>query len=122
MVIALLLSAVVGTAIGWFLLSRGNAPSGVPSTDRDVVGRSPSASLPPAEVDQRQQLLSRLRALQVDRSWFLELVDASLLARFPERSGRLPSDSLEDAPLPPPLCQQGDHVNVLRRLAPVRLL
>jgi serine/threonine-protein kinase len=29
----------------------------------------------------------------------LELVDASLLARFPERSGRLPSDSLEDAPL-----------------------
>ena len=98
-VIALLLSAVVGTAIGWFLLSRGNAPSGVPSTDRDVVGRSPTASLPPAEVDQRQQLLSRLRALQVDRSWFLELVDASLLARFPERSGRLPSDSLEDAPL-----------------------
>jgi serine/threonine-protein kinase len=98
-VIALLLSAVVGTAIGWFLLSRGNAPRGVPSTDRDVVGRSPTASLPPAEVDQRQQLFSRLRALQVDRSWFLELVDASLLARFPERSGRLPSDSLEDAPL-----------------------
>ena len=98
-VIALLLSAVVGTAIGWFLLSRGNAPAGVPSTDRDVVGRSPTASLPPAEVDQRQQLLSRLRALQVDRSWFLQLVDASLLARFPERSGRLPSDSLEDAPL-----------------------
>ncbi len=97
--IALLLSAVVGTAIGWFLLSRGNAPAGVPSTDRDVVGRSPTASLPPAEVDQRQQLLSRLRALQVDRSWFLELVDASLLAQFPERSGRLPSDSLEDAPL-----------------------
>ena len=98
-VIALLLSAVVGTAIGWFLLSRGNAPSGVPSTDRDVVGRSPTASLPPAEVDQRQQLLSRLKALQVNRSWFLQVVDASLLARFPERSGRLPSDSLEDAPL-----------------------
>ncbi len=98
-VLALLLSAVVGTVIGWFLLSRGNAPAGVPSTERDVVGRSPTASLPPAEVDQRQQLLSRLRALQVDRSWFLQLVDASLLARFPERSGRLPSDSLEDAPL-----------------------
>jgi len=98
-VMALLLSAVVGTAIGWFLLSRGNAPAGVPSTDRDVVGRPPTASLPPAEVDQRQQLLSRLRALQVDRSWFLKLVDASLLARFPERNGRLPSDSLEDTPL-----------------------
>ncbi|KZR84429.1 Serine/threonine-protein kinase B [Synechococcus sp. MIT S9504] len=96
---ALLVSALVGTAIGWFLLTRGNPPAGAPSTDRDVIGRSPSASLPPAEVDQRQQLLSRLRALQVDRSWFLQLVDASLMARFPERGGRLPSDSLEDAPL-----------------------
>ena len=98
-VVALLLSALVGTAIGWFLLTRGTPPAGAPSTERDVIGRSPSASLPPAEVDQRQQLLSRLRALQVDRSWFLQLVDASLMARFPERGGRLPSDSLEDAPL-----------------------
>ena len=96
---ALLVSALVGTAIGWFLLSRGKPPAGAPSTERDVIGRSPAASLPPAEVDQRQQLLSRLRALQVDRSWFLQLVDASLLARFPERNGRLPSDSLDDAPL-----------------------
>jgi serine/threonine-protein kinase len=50
-------------------------------------------------VDQRQQLLNRLRALQVDRAWFLKLVDAGLLAQFPERGGRLPSDSLDDAPL-----------------------
>jgi serine/threonine-protein kinase len=57
------------------------------------------SSLPPAEVDQRQQLLNRLRALQVDRAWFLKLVDAGLLAQFPERGGRLPSDSLDDAPL-----------------------
>lgn len=95
---ALLVSALVGTAIGWFLLSRGNPPGGAPSMEPDVLGRSPTASLPPAEVDQRQELLSRLRALQVDRSWFLQLVDASLLARFPERNGRLPNDSLEDAP------------------------
>ena len=96
---ALLMSAVLGTAIGWFLLSRGRAPDRAPSTARDVVGRAPTASLPPAEVDQRQQLFSRLRALQIDRSWFLQLVDSSLLARFPERNGRLPSDALEDAPL-----------------------
>ena len=56
-------------------------------------------SLPPAELDQREQLLSRLRALQVDRAWFLNLVDSSLLSRFPERGGSLPSESLEDAPL-----------------------
>ena len=97
-VAALLVSAVLGTAIGWFLLSRGKTPAQAPSTDRDLIGRS-ATSLPPAEVDQRQQLLSRLRALQVDRSWFLQLVDASLMARFPERGGRLPSDSLDDAPL-----------------------
>jgi serine/threonine-protein kinase len=37
--------------------------------------------------------------MQVDRGWFLDLVNASLLAQYPERRGRLPSDSLEDAPL-----------------------
>jgi serine/threonine-protein kinase len=35
----------------------------------------------------------------VDRAWFLRLVDASLLAQFPERGGRLPSDAASDAPL-----------------------
>ena len=98
-VAALVASALVGTAIGWFLLTRGSTPGAAPSTGRDLVGRSPATSLPPAEVDQRQQLLSRLRALQVDRGWFLSLVDSSLLARYPERNGRLPGDGLEDAPL-----------------------
>jgi serine/threonine-protein kinase len=37
--------------------------------------------------------------MQIDRGWFLDLVNASLLAQYPERRGRLPSDSLEDAPL-----------------------
>ena len=93
-VIALVLSAVVGTALGWWWLSRGRLALPTP----DAALQLPS-SLPPAEVDQRQQLLNRLRAMQVDRGWFLKLVDASLLAQFPERGGRLPSDSLEDAPL-----------------------
>ena len=96
---ALVLSALVGSAIGWFLLTRNAPRGGAPSTGRDVVGQQRGISLPPAEVDERQQLLSRLRALQVDRSWFLKLVDGSLLSRFPERGGRLPSDSLDDAPL-----------------------
>jgi len=93
-VIALVISAVVGTGLGWFLLSRGRVagPTAGPSM------QLPS-SLPPAEVDQRQQLLNRLRALQIERGWFLKLVDASLLAQYPERGGRLPSDSLDDAPL-----------------------
>jgi serine/threonine-protein kinase len=84
----------VGTALGWWWLGRGK----VPSPSRETTAELPS-SLPPAEVDQRQSLLNRLRAMQVDRSWFLSLVDASLLAQYPERKGRLPSDSLEDAPL-----------------------
>ena len=93
-VIALVLSAVVGTALGWWWLSRGRLSLPTP----DAALQLPN-SLPPAEVDQRQQLLNRLRAMQVDRGWFLKLVDASLLAQFPERGGRLPSDSLDDAPL-----------------------
>ncbi|MCT0215462.1 serine/threonine protein kinase [Synechococcus sp. CS-1330] len=93
-VIALVLSAVVGTALGWWWLSRGRLTLPTP----DAALQLPN-SLPAAEVDQRQQLLNRLRAMQVDRGWFLKLVDASLLAQFPERGGRLPSDSLDDSPL-----------------------
>ncbi|MBD1194668.1 MAG: phosphotransferase [Vulcanococcus sp. Clear-D1] len=93
-VLALVASAVLGTGLGWLVLSRGRVlgPTAAPSL------QLPS-SLPPAEVNQRQQLLNRLRALQIDRGWFLKLVDASLLAQYPERGGRLPSDSLDDAPL-----------------------
>jgi len=91
--IALVLSAVVGTAMGWLWLGRGR-----PTAPAETVGEAP-LSLPPAEVDQRQQLLNRLRALQIDRGWFLSLVDASLLAQYPERKGRLPGDALDDAPL-----------------------
>ena len=91
--IALVLSAVVGTALGWLWLGRGR-----PTAPTETVGEVP-LSLPPAEVDQRQQLLNRLRALQIDRGWFLSLADASLLAQYPERKGRLPGDALEDAPL-----------------------
>ena len=93
-ILALVISAVVGTAIGWWWLSRGRIapPTADPLSEQ-------SATLPPGEVSQRQQLFDRLRALQVDRGWFLRLVNASLLAQFPERRGRLPGDSLEDAPL-----------------------
>jgi len=95
-VTALVISAVVGISLGWWLLGRGRAPS---EEVRAVPQRPLTASLPPTEVDQRQELLNRLRALQVDRGWFLNLVDANLMAQFPERGGRLPSDALEDAPL-----------------------
>jgi len=91
--IALVLSAVVGTALGWLWLGWGR-----PTAPSETAGEVP-LSLPPAEVDQRQQLLNRLRALQIDRGWFLSLADASLLAQYPERKGRLPGDALEDAPL-----------------------
>ena len=93
-VVALVLSAVAGTAMGWWWLGRGKPVEPPPRAEEP-----PPASLPPGEVNQRQQLLNRLRALQVDRPWFLSLVDASLLAQYPERKGRLPGEALEDAPL-----------------------
>ena len=93
-VLALVASAVLGTGVGWLLLGRGKVANPTSSPALQL-----PSSLPPAEVDQRQQLLNRLRALQIDRGWFLKLVDANLLAQYPERGGRLPSDSLDDAPL-----------------------
>ena len=98
-VIALALSALVGSAIGWFLLPRSSTADRAPSSGRGAAAPTPAVSLPQAELDQRQQLFSRLRALQVDRGWFLKLVDASLRNRFPERGGSLASESGQDAPL-----------------------
>ena len=98
-VIALGLSALVGSAIGWFLLPRSSNSARAPRTTPDRGSQLPAVSLPPEELDQREQLFSRLRALQVDRGWFLNLVDASQLSRFPELGGSLPSESLEEAPL-----------------------
>jgi serine/threonine-protein kinase len=85
MVIALGLLALVGSAIGWFLLPRSSPPD----TALDRGGQPLAANLPPAELDQRQQWLSRLRALQVDRGWFVELVDASKLSTESEQDGPL---------------------------------
>ena len=94
--IALVLSAIAGTALGWWWLGRDQTAQ-APQQYSGL--QAQTASLPPSEVDQRQQLLNRLRALQVDRAWFLQLVDAALLAQYPEQKGRLPSASAEDAPL-----------------------
>ena len=96
-VLALALSAVLGTVLGWLLLSRDGSEQSPPASPQE---RSQRASAPqPSSNQQRQQLLSRLRALQVDRSWFLKLVDSSLLQRHPDRLGRLPSDAPEDGAL-----------------------
>ncbi|MFN5695419.1 MAG: serine/threonine protein kinase, partial [Cyanobacteriota bacterium] len=75
--IALVLSAIVGTAIGWWWLGRQRQPVAPEGASIEL-----PSSLPPAEVDQRQQLLNRLRAMQVDRGWFLRLVDAALMAQY----------------------------------------
>ena len=79
-VIALGVLALVGSAIGWVLLSRSSLVVDPPRANSEGGASAPVVSLPSAELDQREQLLSRLRALQVDRGWFVELVDASQLS------------------------------------------
>ena len=69
-VIALGLSALLSSALGWFMLQRTSPAETAPVR----VVQQPSVSLPPAGLDQRQQLFSRLRALQVDRSWFFNVI------------------------------------------------
>ena len=103
-VIALGLSALVSSAIGWFLLPRTSTADRTLRPSRD--GASAAVSLSLEELDQREQLFSRLRALQVDRGWFLNLVDVSQLSRFSDRGSSLPSKSAEQwlariAQLPP---------------------
>jgi serine/threonine-protein kinase len=98
-VMALGLSALLGSAIGWFLLPRSSTPDRTPRLNPGRLAKQPAVSLPSEELDQREQLFSRLRALQVDRGWFLQLVDASQLSRFPTRGASLPSELLKDAPL-----------------------
>ncbi len=96
-VFALVISTVVGTVLGRFVLSRNDRvprPT-APRSERSLRGSVSSTRAP----QQRELLLSRLRALQVDRTWFLMLVDSAFLKRYPGRSGRLPSDSLEDIKL-----------------------
>ncbi len=96
-VFALVLSTVFGTVLGWFVLSRNDRfqrPT-APRSERTSLGNAPSTRAR----QQRKLLLSRLRALQVDRIWFLMLVDSAFLKQHPERSGRLPSDSPEDIKL-----------------------
>ena len=98
-VAALVLSALLGTVAGWWLLSRGSDPKSSSRAHSTRVERQRESSPPSPDSEARQQLLNRLRALQIDRTWFLRLVDSSWLSRFPERDGRLPSNAEEDAPL-----------------------
>ena len=98
-VMALALSALVGSAIGWFLLPRTSFVEEDSGTNRDGAAQQPVVRLPRAELDQRQQPLSRLLALQVNRGWFHKLINATLLRRFPQRGGSLPLESLVDEPL-----------------------
>ena len=87
-VIALGLFSLVGSAIGWFLLSRSSLVVESPRASSEGRALVSAVSLPSAELYQREQLFSRLRALQVDRGWFVELVDASQLS----------TESKQDAP------------------------
>lgn len=85
--LVLALSAVLGSGLGWTLLSRGGSGDPAPSLEPDAIGLGQQPAATPPEPNQRQQLLSRLRALQIDRSWFVSLVDRSVELRSSDSAG-----------------------------------
>ena len=82
--LVLAVSAVVGLGLGWALLSRGGGNGSESSIGNEVIAPTPQSTASSADTDQRQQLMRRLRALQIDRSWFLSLVDRSVQLRASE--------------------------------------
>ena len=82
--LVLAVSAVVGLGLGWALLSRGGGSGSESSIGNEVIAPTPQSTASSADTDQRQQLMRRLRALQIDRSWFLSLVDRSVQLRASE--------------------------------------
>ena len=80
-VAALVMSTLLGTVVGWWLLSRGSdSKSSVKALSKGLEQQRDASPSPPSlDSEARQQLLNRLRALQIDRTWFLRLVDSSWL-------------------------------------------
>ncbi|MGB1621496.1 MAG: serine/threonine protein kinase [Synechococcus sp.] len=82
--LVLAVSAVVGLGLGWALLSRGGGNGSESSIGNEAIAPTPQTTVSSSDTDQRQQLMRRLRALQIDRSWFLSLVDRSVQLRASE--------------------------------------
>lgn len=91
--LVLAVSAVVGLGLGWALFLRGGSNGSESSRGDEVIVRTPQTTASPPETDQRQQLMRRLRALQIERSWFLSLVDRSAQLRASEPLGSTSPDA-----------------------------
>ena len=68
-VAALVISTLLGTVVGWWLLSRGSdSKSSFRALSNGVEQQRDASPSPPSPISEaRQQLLNRLRALQIDR-------------------------------------------------------
>ena len=100
MVGVLFLSVLFVTTVGWLLLGRSGTHRARLSSNmpEDLVNYSSITTVPSsADMSQRQYLISRLRALQVNRSWFFQLVDTSMLNHDLNLASRLLNSSAEDA-------------------------
>ena len=119
-VLALVVLVVLGSATGWLFLSQASLDKKDLRSDRDQASQPSRIPRSVNDLDQRQQLFSRLLVLQVDRSWFFKLVDSSLKNRISKSNGDLHSDYMEDALLEKDWTEQAERwLARIEQLSPV---
>ena len=119
-VLALVVLVVLGSATGWLFLSQTSLEKKDIRSDRDQAAQPSRIPRSVNDLDQRQQLFSRLLVLQVDRSWFFKLVDSSLKNRISKSNGDLHSDYMEDVALEKNWTEQAERwLARIEQLSPV---
>lgn len=84
-----------GTQAQWMPLLTGDSPN--EQVQQPEPEEEASSALPPAEQARKEALTARRQALGIDYQFYVQLVNASYYARYPEQQGRTLTDGSDDA-------------------------